>query len=108
VIPDLDRAGAVVALRNLAGERRVLERMILDVDGEMLLAGLERHAFRHRPRGERAVPLEAKVVVKAPRVVPLHDEDRELPTALGPERLRRLLTVPFALVLGEFIAHKPY
>ena len=78
VIPDLDRAGAVVALRDLALERRVLERMVLDVHGEMLLAGLERHALRHGPRGEHAVALEAEVVVEAPRVVPLHDEDREL------------------------------
>ena len=77
-VPDLDGAGAVVALRDLALEGRVVERVILDVDGERALAGLERHALRHRPRGERAVPLEPEVVVEAPRVVALDDEDRRL------------------------------
>ena len=77
-VPDLDRARAVVALRDLAGERRVVERVILDVHRERALAGLERHALRHGPRGERAVPLEPEVVVEAPRVVALHDEDRIL------------------------------
>ena len=53
--------------------------MVLDVDGEVLLAGLERHAFRDRPAGERAVPLEPEVVVQPPRVVALDHEDRRLP-----------------------------
>src|SRR5207245_8863155 len=35
VVPDLDRAGAVVALRDLALEGRIVERMVLDVDGEV-------------------------------------------------------------------------
>src|SRR5204862_2468243 len=105
-IPDLDRACAIVALGDLAREGRVLERMILDVHREMLLAGLERHAFRNGPRREHAVPLEAKVAVQAPRVVPLHDEDRLLFRPLTAERFRRLLTVALSLVLGEFLAHK--
>ena len=108
VVPDLDRAGAVVALRDLARERRVLERMILDVNGEVLLARLERHAFRHGPGGEHAVALEAEVVVQAPRVVPLHDEDRCLAAALPAKRFRRLLAVALALVLGEFLTHESY
>ena len=41
VVPDLDRAAAVLALRDLSLERRVLERMVLDVDGEVLLPRLE-------------------------------------------------------------------
>ena len=109
VIPDLDRAGAVVPLRDLARERRVLERVVLDVDGEMLLAGLERHALRHRPGGEHAVALEAEVVVEPPRVVALHDEDRRLRLpALAPERLRGLLAVALALVLRELSAHEGF
>ena len=56
-VPDLDRARAVLALRDLALELRVLERVVLDVDGEVLLARLERHALRHRPakRARRCV-----------------------------------------------------
>ena len=77
-VPDLDRAGAVVALRDLALEGPVLERMVLDVDGKVLLARLERDALRDGPRGEDAVALEAKVVVEPPGVMPLDDEDRRL------------------------------
>ena len=57
--------------------------MILDVHGERALAGLERHALRHRPRGERAVALEPEVVVQPPGVVALDDEDRLLARALA-------------------------
>jgi hypothetical protein len=49
VIPDLDRPGSVLPSRNLAGEGRVLERVILDMHGERPRTGLERHALRHRP-----------------------------------------------------------
>ena len=75
-VPELDGAGAVLALRDLALEARVLERVILDVDGKRTHAWLERHALRHGPRRERAVLLEPEVVVEAPRVVALDDEDR--------------------------------
>src|SRR5439155_3852137 len=63
VVPDLDRPRAVLALWNLALERAVVERVILDVDGEMLLAGLERDPLRNGPARERAVTLEPEVVV---------------------------------------------
>src|SRR5262249_55942001 len=69
VVPDLDRARAVLPRRNLTGEGRVLERVVLDVDGESTGARLEWHALRHRPGGEGAVALEAEVVVGPPRVV---------------------------------------
>ena len=75
-IPDLDRAGAVLPGGDLALERRVVERVVLDVDGEVPLAGLERDALRHGPARERAVALEPEVVVEASRVVALDDEDR--------------------------------
>ena len=95
-VPDLDRAGAVLALRDLAVERRVLERMILDVNGEMLLAGLERDALGHRPARQRAVPLEAEVVVQPAGIVALDDEDRLLAALAAAEGLRRLLRVALA------------
>ena len=87
-VPDLDRARAVLPLRDLTLEGRVLERVILDMDGEVLLARLERDAFRHRPGRQRAVSLEAEVVVQPARIVALHDEDRLLPALLAPEGLR--------------------
>ena len=102
VVPDLDRAGAVLALRDLAFEGRVVERVILDVDRERPLAGLERHALWHGPARERAFALEPEVVMEPPRVVALNDEDRRFrspfPTA---ERLARLLRIPLAAVVRQ-------
>src|SRR5207249_2918866 len=100
-VPDLHRARPVLALRDLALEGRVVERVILDVDGEVLLALLERHALRHRPARERAVALEPEVVMEPPRVVALNDEDRLFPLALAAERLWRLLPVALSLVFAE-------
>ena len=105
-VPDLDRAGAVLALGDLALEARVVERVVLDADGEGPLARLERHALRYGPARKRSVPLEPEVVVQPARVVPLHDEDRLLPSALLPaERLRCLLRIALALVFGRLRAH---
>jgi hypothetical protein len=101
VVEDLDRPAAVLALRDLALELRVLEGVVLDVHGEHLRARLERHALRHRPRGERPVLLEAEVVVQPARVVALHDEDRLFAALLGAERLRRELGIALAAVLAE-------
>ena len=100
-VPDLDGAGAVLPLRNLALERRVLERMILYVDREPLLAGLERNALRDGPRCERPVALEPEVVVQPPGVVALDDERRLLTPLLAAERLGRLLRIALAAVLAE-------
>src|SRR5581483_1609036 len=102
VVPDLDRARAVLPLRDLAVERRVLERMVLDVDGERTPSRLEGNALRHRPRGESAALLQAEVVVQPPCVVTLHDEDRPFRRLLlRAERLRGLLRVPLATVFGQ-------
>ena len=100
-VPDLDRAGSVLALWDLALEGGVLERVVLDVHREVLLPRLEGNAFRHGPAGESAVALEPEVVVEPPRVVPLHDEDRLLTALLATERLRRLLRIALLLVLGQ-------
>jgi hypothetical protein len=104
VVPDLDGAGAVVARRDLALERRVVERVVLDVHRERLLAGLERHTLGHGPARERSVPLEAEVVVEASRIMALHDEDRLLgPAPFAREGLGRLLRIALATVLGELL-----
>src|SRR5262249_883998 len=102
-IPDLDRAGAVLALWDLALEVRVVERMVLDVDGKMPLAALERNALRDSPARKGAAPLEAEVVMQPPSGVPLDDEDG-LPAAAARERLRRALGIALAPVLRQ--AHR--
>ena len=101
-VPDLDGSCSVLARRDLARERRVLQRVVLDVDGEMALPGLERHALRHGPARQGAVALQAEVVVEASRIVALHDEDRfrGRSGALA-ERLGRGPFRPLALVLPK-------
>ena len=107
VVPDLDGARAVVARRDLALERRVVERMVLDVDGERTLAGLEGDALGDGPRGERAFQLEPEVVVEPSRVVALDDEDRLLPpaSARGRERLGRGVAASLRFVLAQLLGH---
>ena len=99
VVPDLDRAGAVLAGGDLAVEARVLERMVLDVDGERLRAALERDALRHGPGRKRAVPLETEVVVEPARVVALHHEDGRVARRAA-ERLRGRALRALPLVLA--------
>jgi hypothetical protein len=105
LVPDLDRAGAVLPLRDFALEAGIVERVVFDVDGERPLPRLERNALRHRPARERAVALESEVVMEPPRVVALDDEDRLLPSFLRlPEGLRGLLGVALAPVFSQLLA----
>jgi hypothetical protein len=48
-VPELHRAGAILALRDRALEVAVVERMILDLDREPLVVRIERGALGHRP-----------------------------------------------------------
>src|SRR5690606_3009881 len=68
-VPEDDRAPSVLALRDGAFEIAIVERMILDMDGETLLAGNQAWALGDRPALERAVHLEAQIVVQAARRV---------------------------------------
>ena len=88
-IPDLDRPGPVLPGRDRPLEIGVVERVILDVDGEMPLALLQRHALRHGPAREGAVPLEPEVVVEAAGGVPLDDEAGRGAVVAAAERLGR-------------------
>ena len=54
-IPDLDRPRAVLAGGDDAFEVAVLERVVLDVHGEVPLTLAEGNPLRHRPARERAV-----------------------------------------------------
>src|SRR5580693_3540216 len=73
-IPDEHRAAAVFALRDRAFERTIVERMVLDLDREPLLAGDEARAAGHRPALQDAVQFEPEIVMEPPRIVLLHDE----------------------------------
>ena len=73
-IPDHDGSAAILALRNHPFEAAVLKRMILDVDGQALLADNEARSLRNGPALEHAIHLEPEVVMQAPRRVFLNDE----------------------------------
>ena len=74
-VPDDHVAGAVLAVRDMALELRVLERVVLGVHREPLLVRIEARAARHRPALEHAVELEPQVVVQATRSMTLDHED---------------------------------
>ena len=98
LVPDLDRAAAVLAGRDLALERRVGERMVLDVDGQVALALAQRDALGHGPALQGAAALDAEVVVQPAGVVALDDEDRLGAAALVRERLRRARRIALAAI----------
>ena len=78
--------------------------MVLDLDRKPALGGIERRAFRHRPGTERAVELEAEVVVKPPCGVLLHDEAQftGAPRAVLPAaRFGGALEVALGTVTGQ-------
>src|SRR5438067_179213 len=64
-IPHDDAARAVIALGDIAFERAVIDRMILDMHREPLHRWIEARALGHGPRFERAVEFEPEVVVQA-------------------------------------------
>jgi hypothetical protein len=63
-------------------ELQVVERVVLGADGEPVVLRLLGQAVGDRPRGERAVVLEAQVPVQARGVVLLDDEARRARAAV--------------------------
>jgi len=107
VVPDRDVTRAVVAGRDVAPEVDVVERVVLDVNGEVVLLGVGGHAFGHRPRDENAIPFEPEIPVQAARVMLLHHKPRRLgrfPGNLG-AGFWCLLEIALGLVLGELFGH---
>ena len=91
LVPQHDLAGTVLPGGNNPFEVAVLERMVLDLDGEPLLRRVERRPLRHRPATQRTIQLEAEVVVQAGGGVALDEEPGCAPriAALARPRLRR-------------------
>src|SRR6266542_738027 len=82
-VPHDDGARPVVARRDEPLEVRVLDRMVLDLDGHPLVGWVVGRALRHRPAPERAVELETEVPVEPPRGVLLHDEQPRRERVVG-------------------------
>ena len=100
-VPDLDGPRTVLPGGNLTLELRVVQRVILDVHGEMAASRRERQPFRHRPAEQHPVPLEPEVVVEAASLMPLNDEAREPARRTSSERLGRRLRIALAPVLAR-------
>src|SRR5690606_32783028 len=82
----------------------VVERMVLDLDREAALAEPVGRALGHGPALERAVHLQAEVVVPGAGVVELHHEDRALAAAGtrgGVVGFRGLAEAALACVLAQ-------
>ena len=77
LVPDRHRAGAVLALGDLALELEVLERVILGPDRKPILGRIGWDSVWDRPGGQRAVVLEPQVPVKPGGVMLLDDKARE-------------------------------
>ena len=102
-VPDGDSPAAVLALWDLARELEVLERVVLHVDGEVILFGIGRDALGHSPGHAYPVLLQPQVPVQSPRVMLLDDKAQRLPLSPGNlrPRLGRALEIPLGLVLSE-------
>ena len=82
LVPEHDRTAAVLSLGNQTLEVRVLDGMVLDHDGQALVAGIVGGSLGHGPAQEDPLPLQAKVVVH-PRGDVILDYEFEGPAPLG-------------------------
>src|SRR5205807_7351480 len=106
-IPDADRSRAVGARRDVALEVEVLDRMVLDVDREPVLAWAVRQRVGDGERHQHPVALEPQVPVKPARVMLVDHETLAAAAARGlgaPARLRGAL-IALAAIWPEPIAH---
>src|SRR5712691_4184301 len=107
-VPDLHRATAVLALWDLTREVDVVQRVVLDVDGEVVLLGVGWYALGHRPGDEHPILLESEIPVQAARGMLLHDEPRrlgDLARHLG-AGFRCFLEISLGLVLSQLAGHR--
>ncbi|GAA5007296.1 hypothetical protein GCM10025793_16750 [Lysobacter lycopersici] len=98
-------ATTVLALRDVALEAGIPQRMVFDLHCHALYLRIETRAFRNSPTLQGVADLEAEVVVAMARMVQLNDKDR---TPAWPEAgrancgLRRLSKLTLA---GIFLKH---
>src|ERR1700738_938739 len=73
-VPDDHRARAIFALRNVAHEIKVFDRVVLGADRKPLFADREARAFGDSPAFQDSVHLEPQIVMQPARRVLLNDE----------------------------------
>ena len=100
-VPDDHPSGPILALGNHALEVAVVERVVLDLDGQPAVRGIGGWSPRHRPRLQYAIDFQTQIVVQAGGGVFVNYEDRSFArlgsTARG---LRRPGEIPL-LVVGS-------
>ena len=111
LVPEDDRAGSVVALRNHALELRIVQRMVLHVDGHALVLRVGRWSPGNGPREQHAVKLQPEIPVESGGIVLLHDEEAAPRQSRAPEGLRGAGSRALGAVLGEpvgggFVRHR--
>ena len=107
-VEDLHRPGAVVALRDLAVEVQVLERVVLGLDRQVVALGVDGDALRDRPADERALVLEPQIPVHRARGVLLHDEPQLLARLDRPGGFGRVLEVALCPISVQPISHRAH
>ncbi len=104
-VPQQHGAAAILPFGDDALEPAIIDRVVLDLDSEPLLTGVEARTLRHRPALQYAVELETKVEMQPARVVLLDDESerrRRFPARRRlARRLRRFPEIALAPVLFE-------
>src|SRR5262249_46781286 len=99
-VPAIDFASAVLPLGNRAGEVRIVDWVILDMDRQSLLRWIERGPLRNCPALQYPIGLQAKVVMQPRCVMLLDDKDRlAFPFANLARRLHSLAEIALGLVL---------
>src|SRR5208337_4610144 len=107
-IPDHDRAPAIFALGNDPFEIAVIDRVILNLNGEALLTRIEAWAFCDCPAFIDAAEFQPEIVMKLPGSVLLDDEAQPL-TGLrhnGSAWLRRFRKIPLFPVAAELLLRR--
>src|SRR5690606_20266173 len=99
LVPDNDRATAILPLGDLALEAVVADGMVLDMDGQGLHRRVERWPLGHGPAEHHAIEFEPEVVMQVRGPVLLDDELQGLaPGREGARGLGRLAKVAFGVV----------
>jgi hypothetical protein len=73
-VPELNRPAAIFAVGDRSLEVPIIERVILDLDREPLIVGIERRAARHSPRFKDTIELKSKIVMQLRCRMLLDDE----------------------------------
>ena len=107
-VPHLHRAGAIVAVRDRALERSVIQRMILDLDRQPLDRRVARRRLGHGPGFQHSVRLDAEIIMQPGRRMTLDQiaQTAFRPPAFRPLRLRRFAEPALGLIGLQFTAHR--